>query len=125
MRDLQLILAASTDAIHVLGEQTVSTTQSQDLGFVDLIEDGTNLSYHRNVKFDAEVVPLQARTTERETRIDDHSAVLDEPQDHAVTSITQWCWRPPTNRNGNESPRPDGVKPDLTSSRPRCCKLLC
>ena len=23
-------------------------------------------------------------------------------------SGTQWCWRPPTNRSGNESPRPDG-----------------
>ena len=38
-------------------------------------------------------------------------------------STTHWCWRPPTNRNGNESPKPDGVKPDLTNSRPRCCKL--
>ena len=27
-------------------------------------------------------------------------------------STTQWCWRPPTTRRGNESPRPDGVKPD-------------
>ena len=29
-----------------------------------------------------------------------------------VQSITQWCWRPQTDRRGNESPRPDGVKPD-------------
>ena len=40
-------------------------------------------------------------------------------------STTQWCWRPPTNRRGNESPRPDGVKPDLTNSRRHCCKLRC
>ena len=38
-------------------------------------------------------------------------------------STTQWCWRPPTNRRGKESPRPQGVKPDRTNSRPRCCKL--
>ena len=50
----------------------------------------------------------RSQTTERDTRIDDHSAVLDEPVDHAVTSIAQWCWRPPANRGGNESPRPDG-----------------
>ena len=26
----------------------------------------------------------RSQTTERDTRIDDHSAVLDEPKDHAV-----------------------------------------
>ena len=40
-------------------------------------------------------------------------------------SSTHWCWRSPTRRRGNESPGPDGVKPDLTNSRPRCCKRRC
>ena len=73
---------------------------------------------------EAHVAACDTLTT-TDTRIADHPVVLEEPKDHAVTSITQWCWRPPTNHSGNESSRPDGVKPDLANSRPRCGKLRC
>ena len=33
---------------------------------------------------EAKDLSQRSQTTERDTRIDDHSAVLDEPKDHAV-----------------------------------------
>ena len=74
---------------------------------------------------------------EREARIDDTPAVPNEPTDHAVargrdvslryerghspenhTVVSEWCWKPPTNRSGNEP-----LRPVLQVSRTRCCKL--
>ena len=67
---------------------------------------------------------------QRNTRIDDQLAVSEEPMDHAVArgrdesfrlrvdtalSIT---WRPPTSSRYSEP-----LRPDLTDSRTRCCKI--
>ena len=68
--------------------------------------------------------------SQRNARID-CPAVLDDPKDHAMTAamkaltgkvdtaqiITQWCWRPPTNRSGNESREDQKEIPNLTSNR--------
>ena len=37
----------------------------------------------------------------RDTRINDHPTMLDEPTDHAVAQTTRWCWRPLARRSGN------------------------
>ena len=74
---------------------------------------------------------------ERETWIHDTPAVPNEPTDHAAargrdvslrceggrspenhTVVLEWCWKPP---NGPQRQRP--LRPALTVSRTRCCKL--
>ena len=66
-------------------------------------------------------VTVKETRREREARIDDTSAVPDEPTDHAVTRgrdvnlrcegghspenhtvVLEWYWKPQTERNGNE-----------------------
>ena len=44
---------------------------------------------------------------DRETRIDGHPAMPDDPTDHAVAQTTQCCWRPLTNCSGKVSHRPE------------------
>ena len=48
----------------------------------------------------------------RDTRVNDHPAMPDEPTDHAVAQTTQWGWRPLASRSGKISHRPDRVKSD-------------
>ena len=85
-----------------------------------------------NLRVKVTKIFCQSQMTEREARIDDHPAVLEEPKDHAVTaamkafimkvdtaqSTTQWYWRTPTRSRSNDSRRAD-----LRNSRTRCCKL--
>ena len=70
-------------------------------------------------------VTVKETRQEREARIDDTSAVPDEPTDHAVTRdrdvnlrcegghnpenhtvVLEWYWKPQTDRSDNESFRP-------------------
>ena len=67
----------------------------------------------------------QSQKTERDTKIKDTPAAPNEPTDHAVTRgrdvslryegghnpenhtvVLEWCWKPPTDRSGNEPLRP-------------------
>ena len=69
--------------------------------------------------------PVKSETTKKKARIDDTSAVPDEPTDHAVTRgrdvslryegghspenhtvVLEWYWKPQTDRSGNEPFRP-------------------
>ena len=60
----------------------------------------------QRVKVTREAQEAKCETlTTTDTRIADHPVVLEEPKDHAETSITQWGWRPMTNHSGNESSR--------------------
>ena len=50
--------------------------------------------------------------TRRNTWINDHPAMLDEPTDHAVAQTTQRCWRPLANCSGKITHRPHWVMSD-------------
>ena len=82
-------------------------------------------------------VTVKETRRERHEDIEDTPAVPNEPTDHAVargrdvslryegghspenhTVVLEWCWKPPTDRSGNEP-----LRPVLTVSRTRCCKL--
>ena len=54
-------------------------------------------------------VTVKETRREREARIDDTSAVPDEPTDHAPRckpSVLEWYWKPQTDRSDNEPFRP-------------------
>ena len=54
-----------------------------------------------------EATSARETTRQRDTRIDDHPAMPDDPTDHAVAQTTQLCWRPLASRSGKISHRPD------------------
>ena len=52
-------------------------------------------------------ISVRETRRQRDTRIDDHPAMPDDPTDHAVAQTTQWSWRPLANCSGKVSHRPD------------------
>ena len=52
-------------------------------------------------------ISVRETRRQRDTRIDDHPAMPEDPTDHAVAQTTQWCWRPLANCSGRVSHRPD------------------